>query len=197
MTLLSSDNSATLLCAPRVASFTPGTVHSAAFAGDVAALVAACSAARAKLALPADVVLTQRDNVLHSTPLHAAAEGGREEAVKVRELGIATSAATRLCMRPLPCRRMFALHAQHIIAAGAGVDVDVGDGAMVRPLHLAAVHGHVAVVGRLLECGANPTKQDERCDVPLAWAASRGHCEVCVRCVCYECLCVTHTSQSW
>lgn len=58
------------------------------------------------------------------------------------------------------------------------VDLDQGDGHMVRPLHLAAVTNHLNIAKLLMDKGANPTKQDNDGDVPLHWAATKGHMEV-------------------
>lgn len=58
------------------------------------------------------------------------------------------------------------------------VDLDSGDAHMVRPLHLAAITNHIDIVQQLIDRGANPTKQDEEGDVPLHWAATKGHVEV-------------------
>lgn len=65
---------------------------------------------------------------------------------------------------------------QHIISHY--VDLDAADGHQVRPLHLAAINNHAAVVKALVDKGANVTKQDSEGDLPLHWAATKGHVEV-------------------
>lgn len=67
---------------------------------------------------------------------------------------------------------------------------------MVRPLHLAAITNHLDIVKLLIDKGANPTKQDSDGDVPLHWAATKGHAEVSNAydhlCTCSEfCMCST------
>ena len=63
--------------------------------------------------------------------------------------------------------------AQYIISHD--VDLDSADGHQVRPLHLAAINNHTAVVKALVDKGANVTKQDTDGDLPTHWAATKGH----------------------
>lgn len=81
--------------------------------------------------------------------------------------------------------------AQHII--GHDVDLDAADSHQVRPLHLAAINNHTAVVKALVDKGANVTKQDTDGDLPTHWAATKGHVEVgqparTASAACYVCI---------
>jgi ankyrin repeat protein len=67
-----------------------------------------------------------------------------------------------------------------LLEAGALPDVPAGNPSQVRPLHSAAAGGHAAIVGLLLERGADPDARQHGGYVPLHSAAARGD-EVSVR----------------
>lgn len=67
-----------------------------------------------------------------------------------------------------------------LLGHGASPDAVAGNGSLLRPLHSAATGGHAAIVGLLLERGADPNARQHGGYVPLHSAAGRGD-EVSVR----------------
>jgi uncharacterized protein len=61
-----------------------------------------------------------------------------------------------------------------LLGRGAEVDSPAGNASRVRPLHSAAAGGHAAIVGLLLERGADPDARQHGGYVPLHSAAGRG-----------------------
>lgn len=58
------------------------------------------------------------------------------------------------------------------------VDVDAGDFFKVTALHLAAIENHPDIVEVLLKSRADPKPADVEGDLPIHWAATKGHTAV-------------------
>jgi ankyrin repeat protein len=58
------------------------------------------------------------------------------------------------------------------------VDLDAGDTFRVTALHLAAIEDHHEVCRLLLEAQASPCLADNEGDLPIHWAATKGHSDV-------------------
>jgi ankyrin repeat protein len=58
------------------------------------------------------------------------------------------------------------------------VDLDAGDTFRVTPMHLASICNHCGIVSALLRSRANVSPSDVEGDMPIHWAATKGHAEV-------------------
>lgn len=70
----------------------------------------------------------------------------------------------------------FFSHMQFLIAKR--VDLDAGDMFRVTAMHLAAIENHPDIIEALLKARANVNPVDEEGDLPIHWAATKGHSEV-------------------
>lgn len=58
------------------------------------------------------------------------------------------------------------------------VDINALDWSCVSPLHLCCIENHISVAKALLKAGADCKPADKEGDLPLHWAATRGHSQV-------------------
>lgn len=58
------------------------------------------------------------------------------------------------------------------------VDINALDWSRVSPLHLCCIENHISVAKALLKAGADCKPADKEGDLPLHWAATRGHSQV-------------------
>lgn len=68
------------------------------------------------------------------------------------------------------------LQSQYLISRK--VDINALDWSRVSPLHLCCIENHISVAKALLKAGADCKPADKEGDLPLHWAATRGHSQV-------------------
>ena len=148
----------------------PNTVHAAAEEGDIKLL--------SRLLLeglhsgnPESVTLQQREDVLGMMPIHIACERGQLDTVKV---GRGHSQCGAVC--PFPIGSYTYACAQFLIKKR--VDLDAGDNFRVTGMHLASIEDHCEIVEELLRNRANVKPFDTEGDLPIHWAATKGHSQV-------------------
>jgi ankyrin repeat protein len=154
-----------------VARGAPLSVYEAAAAGEIE---------RVERLVGEDRALTQTFSHDGWTPLHLSAFFGH---AKVAEYLLDHGADARVISRNSNANT--ALHAalagnHKMLAAllmGAGADVNAGDGAGWRPLHLAAHNGILEVMKQLIAQGADVHVENNEGKTPLALAQEKNHRE--------------------
>ena len=123
---------------------------------------------------PVAVTLAHRESVLGLLPLHVAAEAGKVEIVEVRSNAVCVAASKNDDSAPSLCDAQYLLRNR--------VDVDALDAFRVTALHLAAIEDHLEVCRTLLEAFAAVNAADNEGDLPIHWAATKGHSDVSTAC---------------
>ncbi len=128
----------------------------------------------------AGLVNTQNNFGLSS--LHYASLGGHEEAVELLlEHGAKLNITSKQGLTPLfVAARAGRTEIVEILSELNGINLEGGDALAHSPLSIAVMNGHLRIVVRLLQSGADPHAKNNDGMLPLHIAAQRGHGEVVV-----------------
>lgn len=150
---------------------TAGEIQDAAFKGDTKEV---------RALLDKDPALARAADENGWTPLHAAADAGHTELVKLLVAkGAVIDAKTKVGWTPLMTAACNGRKEAAALLISKGARLDIGDVTFGRnPLHWAAIQGHADVAELLITKGAKVNTRDKANATPLGYAKSYRRAEL-------------------